>query len=124
MTLYRYERYSLQDLARENPEAHDEMLIGKFCERIHCIAEFLAMVNEGEFLQYGEEFNNVTPWLEPAGQVALRYKILLEKGLINKDRLEEIFTLSSGDNLMDKAKKQAREILMKKQREKINAVSI
>jgi hypothetical protein len=125
-TLYRHERYSMMDLAKEDPVMHDELLINKFCEKIYDVAGFLALVDNGDFLKYGEVFKDSASWRDPAGEVVIRYKRLLEKGLINKELLDTIFTASTGDNLMEKAKKHAKEILQKKKKlkEKNKAVSM
>jgi hypothetical protein len=91
--IYHRERMSLRNLARESPELHDDMLIGKFLEiAIWGTANFLGMLEEGElYMMLDEEFLPSKEWKEAAHQYVHHMMSLLQKGLMNKSRFDELF---------------------------------
>jgi len=87
-TVYRYERYTLQQFAKDNPEAHDEMLIGKFFERLSGIILFLSYLSE-------EKIPGLTldkEWENTCSHYIQHLKYLLKKGLMNKYKFYQLFS--------------------------------
>lgn len=87
---YLYKRYTLRDFARENPEAHDEMLIGKFFERIYALASFMHRLDNKKFPGL-----TISPeWEKACLHYADYLKTLLKKGLMDKNKFFQLFTSS------------------------------
>lgn len=93
-TLYKYDRYTLRDLARDDPEFHDQMLIGKFVEKIDAIVNFMALMDCGYFIQFGEgfEFCYDKNWEEACISVVKKCCVLFKKGLMDKNKLSIFFS--------------------------------
>ncbi len=85
--IYAVEKYTLRDLAQNDPEAHDELLISKFSAVILGLANFYALLEEGNLpgIKFTEEWENAIM------EVVNKYKELLEKGLCNKQKIDELF---------------------------------
>lgn len=90
-TVYRYERFTLRDLAKEDPEAHDELLISKFFELLGGVAAFMAFLDSGKLpdIKMDEE------WEKVCHQYVDELKQLLKKGLIDKSKFYKLFEQES-----------------------------
>lgn len=84
---YSYKRYTLRELAHENPELHDTLLINKAIEKFYSLAIFMNYLDRGYF----EKINYDRGWEDAIIKVAKNYKRLLEKGLMNKEKIHEVF---------------------------------
>ncbi len=92
---YGYERLTLRDLARQNPEIHDSFLIEKFIEKMYALANFYSLLETGKMKKYnsesGSEFDFNDKWEDAIIKIANRYKSLLQKGLCDKKKIDELF---------------------------------
>lgn len=106
--VYAASRVTLRNLARDNPELHDEILIGKMVECFYGLAIFQQKVREGEF----EDFKKSGDWEGVVEKIAENYKALLKKGLVDKERVNDVF-LSREEKIKEKLKDQIRNSLKK-----------
>jgi hypothetical protein len=87
-TVYEEKRFSLRNLAEEDPELHDEMLKGKFLEKIVDYASFLSEFKTGEY-------DNIPLSLKEAEEAVdallKEQKSLFEKGLLDKSVMDDVF---------------------------------
>jgi len=83
-----FDRYTLRDLAYEDAEAHDELLINKYFERIYELAGFMSQLDNDQLKAYGISHDD--GWEEAVIVAAKNYTSLLKKGVINKDTLHDV----------------------------------
>lgn len=81
------ERITLRELAHSQPEVHDEILINKFIERVYNLLVLYNMINSG----YIPEAEFPEEWEDVIITLVDKYKELLEKGLCNKERINDVF---------------------------------
>lgn len=92
------ERFTLRQLARENPELHDDILIGKFVEvAVYSSAVLLHWLESGMlFMMHDEDLLPTPAWKNLIFQNINSMFSLLEKGLVNKERANEVFSIMEG----------------------------
>lgn len=105
------ERFTLRDLAKENPELHDEMLIGKFWEMVDRTMDFAVSLQKKVYFYYSEQYVYNKHWEGFIENHLLTLKKLLHKGLVDKRKFDMIFTPK--EVRLQQAREKAKSILTK-----------
>ena len=100
------QRFTLRDLAAEDPAAHDDILIGKFLEKIEGLIQLRMLLEKEALLAQDKNLFWQDSWQTAIENIAEEEKELLFKGLMNKERYDQV-VMSYGDRIMLKAKKEA-----------------
>lgn len=86
--LCKYERYTLRQMARDNPELHDDMLVGKFAEFMDSVAHLMYLMVTGRIRGPNLHYNS--SWEKVIIDLVERQKKLLKKGLIDKTKYHKV----------------------------------
>lgn len=97
-------KYSMKNLAMDNPKYHDYLLLNKFKEKILNICNFLNLMEDGFFLKYDLElFWMNEKWFTLVVSIIEDYKRLLYKGLMDKLKYYEIIKVNNTQKYNKKA---------------------
>lgn len=82
--VYQNERISLREFAKEDPKLHDDILLGKYVEKMDSLILARDLLEVDAFRNVGISFQFDKSWEQAFAILTKRYRKLLYKGLMDK----------------------------------------